>query len=104
MGVAVCGTPPEPQHVRQKLIDNPSFARSCGFTLHAGAKLPKVIGVTDMLLGDGVLDVKGEVGRCFLWNHAVFAPISRTSPDKFAQPFVHATPGAWLGSVEPSTE
>jgi hypothetical protein len=33
MGVAVCGTPPEPQHVRQKLIDNPSFARSCGFTL-----------------------------------------------------------------------
>jgi len=33
MGVAVCGTPPEPQHVRQKLIENPSFARSCGFTL-----------------------------------------------------------------------
>ena len=33
MGVAVCGTPPEPEHVRQKLIDNPSFARTCGFTL-----------------------------------------------------------------------
>jgi hypothetical protein len=33
MGVAVCGMPPEPQHVRQKLIDNPSFARTCGFTL-----------------------------------------------------------------------
>jgi hypothetical protein len=33
MGVAVCGTPPEPQFVRQKLIDNPSFARTCGFTL-----------------------------------------------------------------------
>lgn len=33
MGVAVCGTPPEPRHVRQKLIDNPSFARTCGFTL-----------------------------------------------------------------------
>ncbi|MGB3479685.1 MAG: hypothetical protein WBB67_11045 [bacterium] len=33
MGVTVCGTPPEPQFVRQKLIDNPSFARTCGFTL-----------------------------------------------------------------------
>jgi hypothetical protein len=33
VGVTVCGTPPEPQHVRQKLSDNPSFARSCGFTL-----------------------------------------------------------------------
>ncbi|GAF73641.1 unnamed protein product, partial [marine sediment metagenome] len=33
MGVAVCGTRQEPRHVRQKLIDNPSFARTCGFTL-----------------------------------------------------------------------
>jgi len=33
MGVTVCGTPPEPQFVRQKLIENPSFARTCGFTL-----------------------------------------------------------------------
>jgi hypothetical protein len=33
IGVAVCGTPPEPQFVRQKLIENPSFARTCGFTL-----------------------------------------------------------------------
>ena len=33
MGVGVCGTPPEPQFVHQKLIENPSFARSCGFTL-----------------------------------------------------------------------
>lgn len=33
MGVAVCGTPPEAQFVRQKLIENPSFARTCGFTL-----------------------------------------------------------------------
>ena len=33
MGVTICGTPAEPQHVRQKLIDNPSFARTCGFTL-----------------------------------------------------------------------
>ena len=33
MGVAVCGTTPEPKDVYAKLIDNPSFARTCGFTL-----------------------------------------------------------------------
>jgi len=33
MGVAVCGTIPEPKDVRAKLIGNPSFARTCGFTL-----------------------------------------------------------------------
>lgn len=33
MGVAVCGTTPEPKDVYAKLIDNPSFARACGFTL-----------------------------------------------------------------------
>ncbi|HUT90327.1 MAG TPA: hypothetical protein VMY37_12575 [Thermoguttaceae bacterium] len=33
MGAAVCGTPPEPQHVRQKLIENPSSARTGGSTL-----------------------------------------------------------------------
>jgi hypothetical protein len=33
MGVTVCGTMSEPKDVYAKLIDNPSFARSCGFTL-----------------------------------------------------------------------
>jgi hypothetical protein len=33
MGVAVCGRMPEPKDVYAKLIGNPSFARTCGFTL-----------------------------------------------------------------------
>lgn len=33
VGAAVCGTIPEPKHVYAKLVDNPSFARTCGFTL-----------------------------------------------------------------------
>jgi hypothetical protein len=33
IGVAVSGVAPEPENVHAKLIDNPAFARTCGFTL-----------------------------------------------------------------------
>jgi len=33
MGISLMGRAPEPEFVRQELVNNPSFARTCGFTL-----------------------------------------------------------------------
>lgn len=33
LAMTVRGVPPEPEHVHEELISNPSFARACGFTL-----------------------------------------------------------------------
>ena len=33
MGLCLMGRAPEPEFVRQELVNNPSFARTCGFTL-----------------------------------------------------------------------
>ena len=74
MGVTVCGTPPEPQFVRQKLIENPSFARSCGFTLpdpRRGYRQSDVPSLRKLEQFDQIMSDNG------LWGQAAVEQVAR---------------------------
>ena len=80
MGVTVCGTPPEPQHVRQKLIDNPSFARTCGFTLpdpRRGYRQSDVPSLRKLEQFDQIMSDNG------LWGDAAVGQVARNLNEGF---------------------
>jgi len=80
MGVAVCGTPPEPQHVRQKLIDNPSFARTCGFTLpdpRRGYRQSDVPSLRKLEQFDQIMSDNG------LWGEAAVGQVAKNLKEGF---------------------
>lgn len=80
MGVAVSGTPPEPQHVRQKLIDNPSFARTCGFTLpdpQRGYRQSDVPSLRKLEQFDQIMSDNG------LWGEAAVGQVAKNLKEGF---------------------
>ncbi len=80
MGVAVCGTRPEPQHVRQKLIDNPSFARTCGFTLpdpKRGYRQSDVPSLRKLEQFDQIMSDNG------LWGEAAVGQVAKNLKEGF---------------------
>ena len=80
MGVAVCGTPPEPQHVRQKLIDNQSFARTCGFTLpdpKRGYRQSDVPSLRKLEQFDQIMSDNG------LWGEAAVGQVAKNLEEGF---------------------
>ena len=91
MGVSVCGTAPEPQHVRQKLVDNPSFARSCGFTLpdpKLGYRQSDIPGLRKLEQFDRIMSDNG------LWGEAAVEQVAKNLKEgrvKLEPTLVHDT-------------
>jgi hypothetical protein len=82
MGVAVCGTSPEPQFVRQKLIDNPSFARCCGFTLpdpKRGYRQSDVPSLRKLEQFDQIMSDNG------LWGEAAVERVAKNLEEGYVQ-------------------
>jgi len=80
MGVAVCGTPPEPQFVHQKLTENPSFARSCGFTLpdpRRGYRQSDVPSLRKLEQFDQIMSDNG------LWGEAAVGQVAKNLKEGF---------------------
>ncbi|MBC8374045.1 MAG: transposase [Planctomycetes bacterium] len=82
MGVAVCGTPPEPQHVRQKLIDNPSFARTCGFTLPDPRRAYRQSDVPSLRKLEQFDQIMSENG---LWGEAAVGQVAQNLKEGFVK-------------------
>ena len=82
VGVAVCGSPPEPQHVRQKLIDNPSYARTCGFTLpdpRRGYRQSDVPSLRKLEQFDQIMSDNG------LWGEAAVGQVAKNLKEGFVK-------------------
>ncbi len=74
MGICLMGRAPEPEFVRQELVNNPSFARTCGFTLpdaEAGYRQSDVPGLRKLEQFDEIMTMNG------IWDQAAVAQVRR---------------------------
>ena len=75
MGICLMGRAPEPEFVRQELVNNPSFARTCGFTLpdvKAGYRRSDVPSLRKLEQFDEIMTKNG------IWGHASVAQVRRS--------------------------
>lgn len=91
IGTAVCGLAPEPALVHDKLKDNPSFARTCGFTLpnpKHGYHQSDVPSLRKLEPFDQVMSANG------LWGEAAVAQVAHNLKEgriKLESTLVHDT-------------